>query len=112
MLQIGGGHNSHERVLNVAEMVIRESRATRIRPFNEYRKKFNLKPYSSFYEFTGKQEQYCTIVLCKSIAPRFIFIYITVKVKLIIILYLICDTFFELLAEPEKGNCCRLNKEA
>ncbi|KAM7018052.1 prostaglandin G/H synthase 1 [Tautogolabrus adspersus] len=54
--QIGGGQNSHEVVLKVAEMVIRESRAARVRPFNEYRKKFNLKPYTSFYEFTGETE--------------------------------------------------------
>lgn len=53
-MQIGGGHNTHEAVLKVAEMVIKESRATRVQPFNEYRKKFNLKPYSSFEEFTGK----------------------------------------------------------
>lgn len=56
MFQIGGGRNSHEVVLKVAEMVIRESRAARVQPFNEYRKRFNLKPYTSFYEFTGKQE--------------------------------------------------------
>ncbi|KAL7392089.1 hypothetical protein ABVT39_019461 [Epinephelus coioides] len=54
--QIGGGRNSNEIVLRVAEMVIRESRATRVRPFNEYRKRFNLKPYTSFYEFTGDVE--------------------------------------------------------
>ncbi|KAK5870829.1 hypothetical protein PBY51_003742 [Eleginops maclovinus] len=54
--QIGGGHNSHVVVLRVAEMVIRESRATRVQPFNEYRKKFNLKPYTSFYEFTDDIE--------------------------------------------------------
>ncbi|XP_041792513.1 prostaglandin G/H synthase 1-like isoform X1 [Chelmon rostratus] len=54
--QIGGGQNSHEIVLKVAEMVIRESRATRVQPFNEYRKKFNLKPYTSFYEFTDDLE--------------------------------------------------------
>ncbi|XP_059193984.1 prostaglandin G/H synthase 1 [Centropristis striata] len=54
--QIGGGHNFHAAVLKVAEMVIRESRATRVRPFNEYRKKFNLKPYTSFYEFTDDKE--------------------------------------------------------
>ncbi len=35
-------------------MVIKESRATRVQPYNEYRKKFNLKPYTSFYEFTGE----------------------------------------------------------
>ncbi|XP_075881871.1 prostaglandin G/H synthase 1-like isoform X2 [Nelusetta ayraudi] len=50
--QIGGGQNSHEAVLKVAEMVIRESRATRVQPFNEYRKKFNLEPYASFQELT------------------------------------------------------------
>ncbi|XP_033474605.2 prostaglandin G/H synthase 1 [Epinephelus lanceolatus] len=54
--QIGGGRNSNDIVLRVAEMVIRESRATRVRPFNEYRKRFNLKPYTSFYEFTGDME--------------------------------------------------------
>lgn len=56
VLQIGGGQNSHEAVLKVAEMVIIESREARMQPFNEYRKKFNLKPYSSFYEFTGKHK--------------------------------------------------------
>ncbi|KAK7934332.1 hypothetical protein WMY93_005228 [Mugilogobius chulae] len=54
--QIGGGHNSHEAVLKVAEMTIRESREARIQPFNEYRKKFNLKPYTSFYDFTDDPE--------------------------------------------------------
>uniref|UniRef100_A0A665X219 Prostaglandin G/H synthase 1 n=1 Tax=Echeneis naucrates TaxID=173247 RepID=A0A665X219_ECHNA len=53
---IGGGHNFHEVVLKVAEMVIKESRAARVQPFNEYRKKFNLKPYSSFYELTDDAE--------------------------------------------------------
>ncbi|KAG7221314.1 hypothetical protein INR49_017381 [Caranx melampygus] len=54
--QIGGGYNSHETVLKVAEMVIKESRAARVQPFNEYRKKFNLKPYTSFSEFTDDKE--------------------------------------------------------
>ncbi|KAM7391224.1 hypothetical protein PAMP_021928 [Pampus punctatissimus] len=86
--QIGGGHNSHEVVLKVAEMVIRESRAVRMQPFNEYRKKFNLKPYSSFYEFTdniemakGLEELYGDIdalefypgVLLEKTRPRTIF---------------------------------------
>lgn len=57
VLQIGGGQNSHEVVLRVSEMVIKESRATRVQPFNQYRKKFNLKAYTSFYEFTGKMEK-------------------------------------------------------
>ncbi|XP_074495163.1 prostaglandin G/H synthase 1-like isoform X2 [Sebastes fasciatus] len=54
--QIGGGRNSHESLLTVSERVIKESRTTRVRPFNEYRKKFNLKPYSSFEEFTDDEE--------------------------------------------------------
>ncbi|KAM9393894.1 prostaglandin G/H synthase 1 isoform 2-T2 [Pholidichthys leucotaenia] len=54
--QIGGGRNSHQVVLKVAEMVIRESRAARVQPFNEYRKKFKLKPYNSFYEFTDDMD--------------------------------------------------------
>lgn len=57
MFQIGGGHNSNEAVLKVAEMVIRESRAARVQPFNEYRKRFKLKPYTSFSEFTGEQQK-------------------------------------------------------
>ncbi|XP_035999955.1 prostaglandin G/H synthase 1 isoform X1 [Fundulus heteroclitus] len=54
--QIGGGRNIHQAVLRVAEMVIRDSRAARLQPFNQYRKRFNLKPYSSFYELTGDEE--------------------------------------------------------
>ncbi|CAM9306527.1 unnamed protein product, partial [Lampetra planeri] len=54
--QIGGGHNFHEAVLRVVEMVIRESRATRMQPFNEYRKRFNLKPYTSFHQFTDDED--------------------------------------------------------
>nr|XP_046241426.1 prostaglandin G/H synthase 1-like isoform X2 [Scatophagus argus] len=54
--KIGGGRNSHESLLEVSEMVLKESRAARIQPFNEYRKKFKLKPYASFYEFTDDKE--------------------------------------------------------
>ncbi|KAM4578584.1 prostaglandin G/H synthase 1 isoform 2-T2 [Fundulus diaphanus] len=54
--QIGGGRNIHQAVLRVAEMVIRDSRAARLQPFNQYRKRFNLKPYSSFYDLTGDAE--------------------------------------------------------
>ncbi|XP_024131789.1 prostaglandin G/H synthase 1 isoform X2 [Oryzias melastigma] len=54
--QIGGGRNSHEALLKVAQMVIKESRSTRVQPFNEYRKRFNLKPYKSFQEFTDDKE--------------------------------------------------------
>uniref|UniRef100_A0A8C2G0M2 Prostaglandin G/H synthase 1 n=1 Tax=Cyprinus carpio TaxID=7962 RepID=A0A8C2G0M2_CYPCA len=54
--KIGGGHNIHPVVRKVAEGVIIESRELRLQPFNEYRKRFNLKPYTSFSEFTGEEE--------------------------------------------------------
>lgn len=40
----------------MAEGVIKESRVLRLQPFNQYRKRFNLKPYTSFSEFTGEEE--------------------------------------------------------
>lgn len=51
--QIGGGQNINKVILNVAEGVIKESRELRLQPFNEYRKRFNLRPYTSFSDFTG-----------------------------------------------------------
>ncbi|XP_030647701.1 prostaglandin G/H synthase 1 [Chanos chanos] len=54
--QIGGGRNMHAVVTRVAEGVIKESRELRLQPFNEYRKRFHLKPYKSFSEFTGEEE--------------------------------------------------------
>ncbi|XP_051551600.1 prostaglandin G/H synthase 1-like [Myxocyprinus asiaticus] len=54
--QIGGGHNINAVVSRVAEGVIIESRELRLQPFNEYRKRFNLKPYTSFSEFAGEEE--------------------------------------------------------
>ncbi|XP_046871930.1 prostaglandin G/H synthase 1 [Hypomesus transpacificus] len=54
--QVGGGKNIHRVVTKVAEGVIEESRALRLQPFNQYRKRFNLKPYTSFSEFTGEEE--------------------------------------------------------
>uniref|UniRef100_A0A4W4DR89 Prostaglandin G/H synthase 1 n=1 Tax=Electrophorus electricus TaxID=8005 RepID=A0A4W4DR89_ELEEL len=54
--QIGGGRNIPQVVSKVAEGVIKESRELRLQPFNEYRKRFNLKPYTSFFEFTGDEE--------------------------------------------------------
>ncbi|XP_051525346.1 prostaglandin G/H synthase 1 isoform X1 [Myxocyprinus asiaticus] len=53
--QIGGGHNINAVVTRVAEGVIIESRELRLQPFNEYRKRFNLKPYTSFSEFAGEE---------------------------------------------------------
>lgn len=53
--QIGGGQNTDHHVLHVAVEVIKESRELRLQPFNEYRKRFNLKPYTSFQELTGEK---------------------------------------------------------
>ncbi|KAF7663450.1 hypothetical protein LDENG_00210520, partial [Lucifuga dentata] len=54
--QIGGGRNSHESLTYVSGMVIEGSRKARMQSFNEYRKKFSLKPYTSFYDFTDDKE--------------------------------------------------------
>uniref|UniRef100_UPI003AAE7491 prostaglandin G/H synthase 1 n=1 Tax=Centroberyx gerrardi TaxID=166262 RepID=UPI003AAE7491 len=54
--QIGGGRNSHPILLMVTDLALRGSRAVRIQPYNQYRKKFNLKPYTSFSEFTDDEE--------------------------------------------------------
>lgn len=52
--QIGGGHNINAMVTKVAVGTIKESRELRLQSFNQYRKRFNLTPYTSFSEFTGK----------------------------------------------------------
>ncbi|XP_013861985.1 prostaglandin G/H synthase 1 [Austrofundulus limnaeus] len=54
--QIGGGHNINAIAAKVATGTIKESRQLRVQPFNEYRKRFNLEPYSSFREFTDDEE--------------------------------------------------------
>ncbi|KAF6126689.1 prostaglandin-endoperoxide synthase 1 [Phyllostomus discolor] len=54
--KIGGGRNIDQHVLHVAVGVIQESRELRLQSFNEYRKRFNMKPYTSFQEFTGETE--------------------------------------------------------
>ncbi|XP_030063156.1 prostaglandin G/H synthase 1 isoform X1 [Microcaecilia unicolor] len=54
--QIGGVKNIHSYNLKVAVGVIEESRQLRLQPFNEYRKRFGLKPYKSFQELTGEKE--------------------------------------------------------
>ncbi|XP_040014019.1 phosducin-like protein [Xiphias gladius] len=54
--QIGGGHNINAVVTKVAVGTIEESRQLRMQPFNEYRKRFNLKPYTSFRQFSDNEE--------------------------------------------------------
>ncbi|XP_048876296.1 prostaglandin G/H synthase 1-like [Brienomyrus brachyistius] len=53
--QIGGGHNIHQVTAKVAVSTIKESRHLRFQSFNQYRKRFKLKPYTSFEEFTGEK---------------------------------------------------------
>uniref|UniRef100_A0A8D2MW09 Prostaglandin G/H synthase 1 n=1 Tax=Zonotrichia albicollis TaxID=44394 RepID=A0A8D2MW09_ZONAL len=55
--RIGGGQTINANVLHVAVGVIRESRQLRLQPFNEYRKRFGMKPYKSFQELTGEEEK-------------------------------------------------------
>ncbi|NXD62117.1 PGH1 synthase, partial [Eolophus roseicapillus] len=55
--RIGGGQTIHANVLKVAVGVIKESRQLRLQPFNEYRKRFGMKPYKSFQELTGEEEK-------------------------------------------------------
>ncbi|XP_068609217.1 prostaglandin G/H synthase 1-like [Brachionichthys hirsutus] len=54
--QIGGGHNMNGAVTKVAVDTIKASRQLRVQPFNEYRKHFNLRPYTSFSEFSDNEE--------------------------------------------------------
>lgn len=54
--KIGGGKNLHPRLLHIAVGVIEESRKLRVQPFNEYRKRFGLKTYTSFQDLTGETE--------------------------------------------------------
>eukprot|EP00075_Anas_platyrhynchos_P037460 XP_027326713.1 prostaglandin G/H synthase 1 isoform X1 [Anas platyrhynchos] len=54
---IGGGQTINANVLKVAVGVIMESRQLRLQPFNEYRKRFGMKPYKSFQELTGEEEK-------------------------------------------------------
>lgn len=56
--QIGGGHNTNAVMAEVVLNTIKEGRQLRTQPFNEYRKRFNLKPYTSFRQFTGKKHSF------------------------------------------------------
>ncbi|KAG5834542.1 hypothetical protein ANANG_G00262590 [Anguilla anguilla] len=59
--QIGGGYNMNAAVTKVAANTIRESRHSRIQPFNQYRKRFHLTPYTSFRQFTDDEEMIQTL---------------------------------------------------
>nr|ALG96672.1 cyclooxygenase [Tubulanus polymorphus] len=51
-----GPRNHNLYTQHVVKTVVHESRELRIKPFNEYRKKYNLVPYKSFEELTGEKE--------------------------------------------------------
>uniref|UniRef100_A0A8C5XA09 Prostaglandin-endoperoxide synthase 1 n=1 Tax=Malurus cyaneus samueli TaxID=2593467 RepID=A0A8C5XA09_9PASS len=55
--RIGGIQTINTNILHVAIGVIKESRQLRLQPFNEYRKRFGMKPYESFQELTGEEEK-------------------------------------------------------
>nr|ALG96649.1 cyclooxygenase b [Cavibelonia sp. JCH-2014] len=49
--------NNHGKdTLHIAERLIEAGRKVRLQPFNQYRKRFHLPPFTSFYELTGNQE--------------------------------------------------------
>ncbi|KAK2901104.1 hypothetical protein Q8A67_009219 [Cirrhinus molitorella] len=54
--RVAGGHNLPAGVQGVAVKVLEHSRQMRYQSFNAYRKRFNMKPYSSFEEMTGNKE--------------------------------------------------------
>uniref|UniRef100_A0A7M4EXB9 Prostaglandin G/H synthase 1 n=1 Tax=Crocodylus porosus TaxID=8502 RepID=A0A7M4EXB9_CROPO len=55
--RIGGGQSINGNLLKVAIGLIKESRQLRLQPFNEYRKRFGMRPYTSFQELTGEEEK-------------------------------------------------------
>lgn len=53
--QVAGGRNVPAAVQQVAKASIDQSRQMKYQSLNEYRKRFRLKPYSSFEELTGER---------------------------------------------------------
>ncbi|EPY80552.1 prostaglandin G/H synthase 2 precursor [Camelus ferus] len=54
--RVAGGRNLPAAVQTVAKASIDQSREMKYQSFNEYRKRFLLKPYESFEELTGEKE--------------------------------------------------------
>lgn len=53
--QVAGGRNVPVAVKAVAKASIDQSREMKYQSLNEYRKRFSLKPYTSFEELTGER---------------------------------------------------------
>lgn len=58
--QVAGGRNVPPAVLMVAIKSIENSRQMRYQSLNAYRKRFNMKPYTSFEDLTGETIQNTT----------------------------------------------------
>ncbi|KAF7690037.1 prostaglandin G/H synthase 2 [Silurus meridionalis] len=54
--RVAGGHNVPPALAMVAKKSIENSRLMRYQSFNAYRKRFNMKPYTSFEELTGEKK--------------------------------------------------------
>ena len=54
-------HNHEKNTLEVAVSVIGHERALRMQSFNNYRRRFNLRPYESFEDMTGMYRCYVHI---------------------------------------------------
>ncbi|XP_061094136.1 prostaglandin G/H synthase 2 [Conger conger] len=54
--RVAGGHNLSPALMMVAMKSIEHSRQMRFQSLNEYRKRFSLKPYTSFQDMTGETE--------------------------------------------------------
>ena len=54
--QVAGGRNLPVAVEKVSKASIDQSREMKYQSFNEYRKRFLLKPYESFEELTGEKQ--------------------------------------------------------
>ena len=56
VFQVAGGRNVPGALLHVAMKSIENARKMRYKSLNAYRKRFSMKPYSSFQDLTGETE--------------------------------------------------------
>ena len=54
--QVAGGRNLPAAVEKVSKASLDQSREMKYQSFNEYRKRFLLKPYESFEDLTGEKQ--------------------------------------------------------
>ena len=56
VFQVAGGRNVPGALLHVAMKSIENARKMRYKSLNAYRKRFSMKPYSSFQDLTGETQ--------------------------------------------------------